>query len=300
MVRRKFRNAVGSVLAGVSLAATTSSAWAYCRTTTCNDAACGRDLEGCIVGGKPLSWQGSCVSFSVHEHGAPRMGVSSELASTLISRAFERWLQADCGSGPPSIAIAATELPARCDRPEQNRDGANANVWMFRNDSWPYARSALAVTVVSYSTSSGVILGADVEMNAVAADLTLGDEQVGFDLESIIQHEAGHFLGLSHSGVREATMWRTIGSGITDKRALHADDLSAVCEAYPPSRPQGTCDFTPRGGWSADCAPVAQESSCRASRGSPAAPGPPGALLALCAAFALRRVTVRVRRRSSA
>jgi hypothetical protein len=241
------------------------TAHAFCRTTTCNAASCERSAAGCVVGGKPLVWVEPCVSFSVQEAGAPRLGLGHTGASELIGQAFARWMDADCGGARPSIAVSGTPEPTRCARAEQNSEGPNANVWIFRNDAWAYARNALAVTIVSYSTTTGAILGADVELNVAAADLTFGEQHIGFDLESVVQHEAGHFLGLSHSDVKQATMWRSIGAGMTDKRALHADDVQAICEAYPPDRPAGVCDFAPRGGWSAECGEPERSEGCRAS-----------------------------------
>lgn len=229
------------------------------------------------------------MSFSVQADAAPALGIDYPTTLALVTRAFERWSAADCGGQPPSIAVRSTPRPASCDRPEHNRDHANANVWMFANDGWSYASNALAVTTVTFDADDGAILDTDVELNAAEMELTLGDAGVRYDLESIVQHESGHFLGISHSDVREATMYQRILKGTTDKRELHADDLDAVCAAYPPERTRRACDFRPENGWSARCAPDAGCSAVRAPLDSGAA--------ALAAAWLLALAIARTRGR---
>ncbi len=53
-----------------------------------------------------------------------------------------------------------------------------------------------------------------------------------YDLEGVVCHEFGHFLGLGHSSVSAATMYYAIGSGDDSKRTLHSDDENGVCALY--------------------------------------------------------------------
>jgi hypothetical protein len=248
---RTFPKAAAPLLA-LAILLLPRSALAYCRTTTCLD--CPRDEKGCVAGGKPLSWSGRCVSFSVARAGSERLGVAHDAMLSVVSAAFERWGEVDCGGSAPSVHAAPTESPATCNRPDYDADSGNANVWMFHDGPWPYSDSALAVTVVTFDPDTGAILDADVELNATR-ELTLGDDSVDYDLASIVQHEAGHFLGLSHSEEKSATMWRRIVRGSTDKRTLESDDTAAICAAYPPERPADACDYAPKNGFSAECSP---------------------------------------------
>ncbi|MCA9570089.1 MAG: matrixin family metalloprotease, partial [Myxococcales bacterium] len=52
------------------------------------------------------------------------------------------------------------------------------------------------------------------------------------DLQSIMAHENGHWLGLDHSAVAQATMYAYYSGG-TGPRTLHPDDETAVCDTYP-------------------------------------------------------------------
>jgi hypothetical protein len=249
-----------------ALCAVAPPAAAWCRTTTCSASEdCEQDDVGCVRGGKPLAWKGACVSFSLHA-GVPPAGLDRDHVSRILADAFGRWTSVDCGGGQPSIALAPTELPSQCGRPDYSAQGGNANVWMFRDGEWPYAANALAVTVVTFDADSGAILDADVEIDATAG-LAARQTPDAYDLESIVQHEAGHFLGLSHSAVRDATMWRRLARGAIEARTLAADDAAGICDAYPPTRPIAACDFTPRNRFSAQCS---DDPRCSLAR--PAAP----------------------------
>jgi hypothetical protein len=259
----------GTVLCA-ALCAVAPPAAAWCRTTTCSASdECVRDDDGCLRGGKPLAWAGACVSFSLHV-GAPPAGLDRDQVARILEDAFGRWTNVDCGGTQPSIALAPTDHPSQCGRPDYSAEGGNANVWMFRHSQWPYAATALAVTIVTFDADTGAILDADVELNA-AAGLAAGQTPDGYDLESIVQHEAGHFLGLSHSAVRDATMWRRIARGTTEARTLAADDAAGICNAYPPTRTLAACDFAPRNRFSAQCS---DDPRCAMAPPSPAAPKP--------------------------
>jgi hypothetical protein len=211
--------------------------------------------DGCIVTGFPLFWGSRCVSFAVQQDGTPLRAIPFDVAIEVISDGYRAWMNADCGGVPPLLEIA-TQGPAICGQQIYNADGPNANVWMFRDEEWPYdsvAGAAFALTTLTFDTGTGEIFDADVEINSVQNELSLDPTIVTNDLPSIVTHEAGHFLGLSHSGVQEATMFTTYVAGSTEMRTLAADDMAAICAAYPPDRQPLTDSCEPRRGFVSEC-----------------------------------------------
>ncbi len=107
------------------------------------------------------------------------------------------------------------------------------------------------------------IYDADVEINSADFDINVTGDASGADLESILTHEFGHFLGMAHAGATDpdATMragWNGTG---TDLRTLTHDDEEGICKIYPPGRSAGTsCE--PRHGFASACfVPLTEPSS---------------------------------------
>ena len=255
----------GSSLAAVLVLVVSAGARAFCRTTTCSpddpNQPCSMGADGCITGGKPLYWPGACVSFSVQKNGSPLRHISEQTAEQVISAALGQWAGADCGGGThPSIGIY-DHGAVSCDKQEYNQHSGNANIFMFRDKAWPYdtggsgaSVETLALTTVTYNINTGEIYDADVEINSHDAPITVGDQNVQADLASILTHESGHFLGMAHTTVTDATMYPSYQYGDTSLRTLAQDDIDGICAIYPPYRMVGACDPTPRHGYATACA----------------------------------------------
>jgi len=234
------------------------AASAYCRTRTCGER-CTFDENGCAVEGEPIAWSNACVSYGVQKDGVP--SISREELVQATDAAFRAWQEARCPSNAqPSISVYDLFGVVACRRAEYNGLAPNANIVMLR-DAWEEDDGVLALTTVSYATASGEIYDADIEVNATLPITAgpLGPDL--FDLQSILTHEAGHFLGLDHSSkgladkcVGGATMCKTYPPGLDDFRTLDVDDVAAICAVYPPERNPPACDPTPRKGFSAECA----------------------------------------------
>lgn len=253
--------------AALSLLGAQTSAFAYCRTTTCNFSK--EDCEvvdGCARKGFPLYWSSKCTSFSVQKDASPLRGITYDAAQNVISQGFLTWRDADCGNGThPSIDIATTP-PVNCGKQEYNKSEGNANIWIFRDKSWPYEGSpnTLALTTLTFNLETGEIVDADVEINSFDKELTIGDANVRADLQSIVTHEAGHFLGLAHSPISSATMFASYNPGETKLRSLSVDDIAGICDIYPPGRVL-TGDCEPRHGFSPNCYVPKDTSGCSAA-----------------------------------
>lgn len=249
-----------------------TSAHAYCRTTTCDpNVSCNTDpndccqvVNGCDQNGIPISWPNSCVSYNIHEDGSEEENISAEKLSKIVDGAFDEWLGADCEGYSLSLAVENRGF-AECGSPEYNKGphDKNANVWMFRDTGDlsgskpsggnPIDSRTLAITTLSINVDTGAIYGVDVELNSALADFTIGNENVGIDLASIVTHEAGHFLGLDHSTTFDAVMRADYNPGDTGPRTLKPDDVAGICAIYTEDRSieENTCD--PRGKYSTEC-----------------------------------------------
>src|SRR5690606_9138730 len=237
-----------------------------------------------------LYWAGGCVRLAVHQDGPPRHGIDATLFADEVYAAFRRWLDVDCGDGRSPLLTVQNLGPVECDRVEYNQRDGNANVFMFRDTEWPYVggEDALGLSTIRFDPTSGRIYDVDVEINgATEIPISVGEPRRGAaDLASILTHEVGHFLGLSHTRARGATMRPAyeIGDGLTE---LSEDDIAGICDALSPDRTPETQSCTPRHGFSSDCGkPDDGCSASRAGAGSNGAFGLGALALALAASFA--------------
>jgi hypothetical protein len=262
----------------------------------------------------PVWWRNACVSYDI-QRSASRQ-IPYETAAAVVASAFEKWTEGTCPIHTAESAhasIAVRDLgPVDCGRVEYNRfAGPNQHVIIFHDDVWPYPNdlnNTLGLTTVTFDSETGEIYDADTEINGTVP-LSTDDPPSGFDFESILTHEMGHFLGLAHSANPAATMWAFHTPGSTSMRTLTDDDVSGLCSIYPPngernvdpsvapggSVPADPCDPTPRHGFTAQCAQP-PTSGCALAPGD--ARGVCGSAIALAAFASLRIARMRRSRRS--
>lgn len=264
---------------GAATAFAAAPASAFCRSTTCSGD-CPRDENGCKITGAPLAWPGICVGFSIQRDGTVNLPMAK--VRPAIEAGFVAWSDLDCGAGTASLAFSELD-DVTCHRAEYAEDGPNANIILFQDTRWSYkgADNTLAKTTVTFDTDSGEILDADMEINHAYNEYTVDDDHVVYDLQSIVAHEVGHFIGLDHSADPDATMFAGYDEGSTTIRTLEADDIAAVCAVYPPDR-GGDCEPEPKNGLADEC--VTEGAGGGAGEGSGcgiAAGAPRGSLIAL-------------------
>ncbi len=138
-----------------------------------------------------------------------------------IRRAFAAWGDSNAGqikttySGLTTIATAAQD---------------STNVISFVDTGFAY-NGAIAVTQW-WVYGSGQFAEADMVFNPGLAFTTFGNTGGYYDIQMIATHEAGHFLGLDHSGSLSATMYPYAGDARESERFLDSDDRAGIGEIY--------------------------------------------------------------------
>ncbi|HEY5957191.1 MAG TPA: matrixin family metalloprotease [Polyangiaceae bacterium] len=261
-LRSYFHRRLGLIAITTTALAYQTQALAFCRTTTCAqqdpppECVPGLMSGYCQLAGTPLYWPQACVSFSVQKDGSPALGITADLFEGFVSESFANWQNVACPEGGnPNIRL--DKYPrVECAEARYNQSSPNQNVWLFRDDAWPHKGDGdrtIALTLVSFNPKSGEIYDVDVELNSFNRQFKVESQGAGDDLQSVIQHESGHFLGLAHSNDSQSTMWSNY-NGSVDMRSLELDDAAGLCAAYPPvAEPDETCNADPRHGFSTQC-----------------------------------------------
>lgn len=218
---------------------------------------------------KPFFWKALSVPYVLDAAGAP--GVLAEPLRAAVGRAFQTWATIPC-----SYLRFEDRGVAPSQRVEYVRGAQNTNAVLWVTSNWPAERSAAAKTFVTSVSSTGEILDADIALNAEVFRFSAEDGGVRerIDVEAIVAHEVGHFLGLDHSPVPGASMGAYILPGDIYQRDLSQDDLEGACAIYPRGMEPILPTAAPAGG----CA-----------QASDAAPGLLGGLLGLLALLTVRR-----------
>jgi hypothetical protein len=268
------RLVLASAFAAFSFAALDASA--FCRSTTCRDTPtkpCKVDDDQCPADGAPLRWPTSCLAYAMNRLGTQSLDPAD--TRPVIAKAFAAWTDVKCPNG--TIAkMAFTEIdPVKCKKSEYNKDGPNVNVVLFQDNDWKYRGidGTLAKTSVTYNDDTGEIYDADIEVNAANNEITIDDSDIEYDLQAILTHEVGHFIGIAHSPRSNAVMYASYSPGSVAQRKLTDDDIAALCTIYP-STYDAPCNTEPKNGFSPTCdEPAKDDGICSVTPGASAASG---------------------------
>jgi hypothetical protein len=262
-----------SFLASIALVVPAAPAAAYCRLTTESPSTSEAANAGCVQLGEKLIWRQRCISYTLVP--SDRLAIDVDAIRDTVDASFRAWTSLHCSSetDPFPVVLGQTEELGECTLAEYNRFGPNANTVVFVTD-WAsrgkdYVPEAYGLTLVWHDPATGEILDADIQINLNRGAITLcgaqcepGSNQV--DLQNVLTHEAGHFLGLAHSQNPAATMYGDAPVGQTTKRDLDVDDVGGMCEIYG-GTPVPDCessDFAPRRGFTATCVEPIEPSGC--------------------------------------
>jgi hypothetical protein len=229
---------------------------AYCLTTTVTEPDDWEPtLTGCWKQGVTLGWPARPIGYHLDPRASRK--VSFEVFQRITTASFAEWSAVTCGTTNPSFEVRdlgpATIDVSDCQDGPCVRDRlAESGAIVFRDDGWPHddGSSTFALTTVTYRPSTGRIWGAFLELNTADHDFVEHGPSPGHTaaLDSVITHEAGHFLGIAHSDQHDSIMFsRYVNDG---NATLREDDRAAICAIRPapdePSVDEGCSCGVPR------------------------------------------------------
>ncbi len=180
------------------------------------------------------SWsRDDALRYRISEAGSAKIPDTSDMDA--VASAFAAW------QGVPGASLVVTRDP---DTPQLDASATDGiNLVTFQDPDFVFPSNVLAVALTTSLTRRaaygdrialpGQIVDADILVNPnakIGTPTTPSD----FDLQSVLTHEAGHVLGLTHSGVSTATMFFVLPKG-TPASSLEDDDRAAIAAAYPGS-----------------------------------------------------------------
>jgi hypothetical protein len=272
-----------------------------------------------VVPGQPLCLNWLSREYVYHVDSAGSLRTPRDTEFPAIDASFDTWrtLSATCSDftfvrGPdvsrPSVGYIL--------------NGDNQNVLTFRETAcqdvvpfddpcleaqtcandyscWDHGDLTIGLTTTTFSKGSGIILDADIELNASQPGGNLGflftvvnspvceglpnPDCVATDLQNTLTHEIGHAMGLDHVFEPLSTMEAAAPPGETNKRVIDAGTAAGFCDTYPRGLPPTQCTELRMSG--------KKLSGLSAGTGCAAAPGAllPGVLLSAWALWLRRR-----------
>lgn len=151
---------------------------------------------------------------------------------TNIQNAAGTWNQNFTGTNFFTINTSGTNKVSSL---EQYNDGV-LGIYKIGTSQWPsgLSKTALAVTQIFGYKRSGYIeiYHADILVNYDFFSFRTGNSGSGYDLETVILHELGHFLGLYHDSTNiNSIMYPYIGMS-TNNRTPYQTDLNNIANKY--------------------------------------------------------------------
>jgi hypothetical protein len=268
------------------LGISTREAKAFCRSTACDAATetCTQDENGCPRTGPPLSWRTLPLPYRFHAPGSDKLDMDGVREAT--RRAFQAWSNVTCKGKRTSLRFEeGTDIPGKHPLSSVGPAAVPFGIY-FRDDTWPYddGSESLALTNQKYGKTNGWIDYSSIEVNTTDREFRLTDTESGIDLQAVLTHEVGHYIGLAHSQIGSSIMAPSYcqsadrcGTSVDDARALAEDDMDAVCALYPPGGIAGVSYEDPN----ASSCSVASGLAPR--DGVPASPVVPIAAIGACA-----------------
>lgn len=198
----------------------------------------GSMVNGTVV---DVTWR-EPVRYFISERGAS--GVSAADLRDAVARAAASWSAVETSTARLQFQGMTSAMP-------DVMDGRTTIGFLDRPD----LEQVLGATSFIIDDTTGAIAEADIFINTRFAWSVSDAGTAGrVDLQSVVLHELGHLLGLSHSALGETERQGTgnrrviasgsvmfpiaMSSGAIAERVLHADDVAGISDLYPTPRVQ--------------------------------------------------------------
>ncbi|HEX8704051.1 MAG TPA: myxosortase-dependent metalloprotease, MXAN_2677/MXAN_2678 family [Myxococcaceae bacterium] len=274
-----------------------------------------------VVPGKPLCLMWLSREFVYHQDSAGSLRTPRDSEFAAVDAAFDTWQTLSSGCSDFTF-VRGADVSRPTVGYEVEKKGDNQNIVTFRETScpdvvpqedecllnddcgnayscWEHGSATIGLTTTTFNRSNGIILDADIELNASQPFGDIGflfttvswppceglssPECVATDIQNTVTHEIGHAIGLDHVFEPLSTMEASAPPGETHKRIIDAGTAAGFCDTYPPGVPPTQC---------AELGVVSRKLlSQGAGTGCAAAPGAlvPGLVLCLWAVWRARK-----------
>lgn len=168
------------------------------------------------INNKNLEWTNPNVSWRLNTSGSDDIDDGSFIPA--IEHAFQEWED-----------VAGSDIDfTRGEDTSSVAPGGGSHIVAFDEDNtsgyFPGGSGIVAITPISYNTSTGAITDADILFNGSQFTFSTDGTPGTFDVQDVITHEIGHFIGLDHSPQVSGTMWPYVSTTQWLHRSLTADE----------------------------------------------------------------------------
>jgi hypothetical protein len=189
-------------------------------------------VQETINGTGNAHWTTVPISYAFNARGARDLSLDQEF--TAARAAFATW------DSVANSNIAFSELASPVTNEVSPVDGVNVVIWIDdASDPAFVAKGLVASTTTTFVVATGQITDADIALNAVYESwTTTGDGNFTtasgpYDVQDVLTHELGHFVGLDHVTSRTSAMFPSTYAGSISQRTLSQDEISAMQFIYP-------------------------------------------------------------------